>query len=133
MAKATVSTTPSTPFWLHPSPKQTKYMESLLIDNYLSNRKERNAWLTSQLGRDIHNLDDMTMKEATGVIELLITRKSEKYPAGVVLPAAEPCDKCERRGLICGECEGGMRACKEVGTHRWKPKLCDECSGKRYV
>jgi len=59
------------------SPRQVSYIESLLIDCGLSDRTRRNAWISSELDKEIHYLEELTVDQARIVINELLRIKGD--------------------------------------------------------
>jgi hypothetical protein len=58
---------------------QLKWLADLLIDCGFSDRKQRNAYLSSELGREIKFLDDLKISEASEMIDKLREKKDENW------------------------------------------------------
>lgn len=61
------------------SRKQISFIEGLLIDADINDRKQRNAYLTAELGREIHYVDDLTTEEASRIIDDLKRLKDYRW------------------------------------------------------
>ena len=57
--------------------KQTKFLEILLNDIGCHNRITRNTFLSDELGRPIRYMDDVTLDEATRLIDSLIIERED--------------------------------------------------------
>ncbi len=61
---------------------QQKYLEILLNDCGFTTRIQRNAYLTSEAGREIKFLDELMFVEATELIQALVKKRTELNPRG---------------------------------------------------
>jgi hypothetical protein len=63
--------------WPEKHPAMLRFLENLLNDCGFSTRVQRNAWLTSEVDRDIKFLDELTFSEASRLINVLKERKEQ--------------------------------------------------------
>jgi hypothetical protein len=56
---------------------QQNYLLILLNDCGLGGRVQRNAWLSAETGKDVHFLDDLSVAEASRLIDKLKEMKDE--------------------------------------------------------
>lgn len=59
--------------------KQINFLE-ILFNDLGFDRKNRNAFLSRELGREVHYLDDLTIAEASRFINALLERKEDRKP-----------------------------------------------------
>jgi hypothetical protein len=57
---------------------QLKWLTDLLVDCGFGDRAQRNAYLSSELGREIKYLDDLKIHEASKLIDVLRELKDER-------------------------------------------------------
>ena len=67
-----------------PTAKQYKYLEGLLIDCGFSDRVQRNAYLTRVCYRKIITIEDLSVGEASVVIDDLVKIKEDKWDEGAI-------------------------------------------------
>ena len=60
------------------SDAQTSFLATLFIDCGFHTRVQRNAWLSSEIGREIRYMDDLTVAEASKMIDALKEMRDEK-------------------------------------------------------
>ncbi len=63
------------------TPKQVKFIESLLIDCLMSSIRVRNEFLTRECERQVVYIDMLTMDEASMLIDKLIEIRDRTTPA----------------------------------------------------
>ena len=61
------------------SEAQVKFIDSLLIDVGYSDRKVRNTYLSAELKREIHYVDDLSVQEASMIIDQLKDLKDQDW------------------------------------------------------
>ncbi len=60
------------------TPPQRRFLDELLIDAGFAAAQRRNAYLTRVVGRPVKYLDELTLREAGALIEVLLARRTEE-------------------------------------------------------
>jgi hypothetical protein len=63
------------------SRKQIEYINDLLIDVGYADRTKRNAYLSAEMEREIKYVDDLTVEEASRIIQQLKDMKENEWEA----------------------------------------------------
>jgi hypothetical protein len=125
--------------------RQCDRIDILCNDAGVGARLSRNDFIGQRVGRKISYLDELTLAEASMIIEKLNemiygdSKDSDGEQQDSDIPEAERqlCGQCLGAGTVCSVCSKSQKDCMAEGRagstlHTYDPVVCDICDGKRF-